>query len=226
MVQASPESILTWPEGPLRTLVDANVFARRDWMRAVHVAADEGWIEPFWSPAIIAEVVRFLTWLWIRRNGGEVSDWARRAHSAEAHQWFDSMTALFRVVEDRPPLEPAWSDVPRDPHDAPIWTAAVRAKVALVVTDNLRDGPPLGADGLRSWQGIVYIAPDDFIAFVDVWRAAQGEPGRSERDAEPATSIADAGQQDLAALPPRVLALLRAVEARPRAPHDPPRPSD
>ena len=226
MVRASPESALTWPEGPLRTLVDANVFARRDWMQAVRRAAEVGWIEPLWSPAIIAEVVRVLTWLWIGRNGGDVSDWARRAHPREAHQWFASMTALFRVVEDRPPLESSWSDVPRDPHDAPIRTAAVRANVARGGTDNPRDGPPLGPDGIRSWQGIVYIAPDEFIAFIDAWRTALGEPGPSDPDATRAAPVADAGQPDPAELSPRVLALLRAVEARPRAPGDPPRPTD
>ncbi|MBA2355398.1 MAG: PIN domain-containing protein [Acidobacteria bacterium] len=222
-MQESAEPAPPWPEGSLRTVVDANVFARRDWMQAVRRAAEDGRIVPFWSPAIIAEVVRVLTWLWIRRNGGEVSEWARRAHSVEAHRWFSSMTDLFHVVEDRPPLAASWSDPMRDPHDAPIWTAAVRARAALVVTDNLRDGPPLGGDGLRSWRGIVYVSPDDLIRFLDAWRTALDEDASPDRSADSDRDGGDAGSAGLAESSPRLLALLRAIENRPRAVGDPPR---
>ena len=52
------------------------------------------------------------------------------------------MTRIFRVVEDSPPHEALWAPVPSDEDDLPIWTTAVRAGAHVVVTENLKDGPP------------------------------------------------------------------------------------
>jgi hypothetical protein len=52
-------------------LLDANIFARRQWMGPIVESARAGRIVLIWSPAIIAEASRVLLWLHIWKNG----DW-------------------------------------------------------------------------------------------------------------------------------------------------------
>ena len=144
-------------------------------------AASNGPLDLFWSPYIIAEASRVYTWLWLRRHGPDLSNAARRAHSEAARRWFAIMTDVFRVIEDAPPQASLWTETPRDPYDRPIWTAAVRARAHVVVTDNLRDGPPVNDQGLRRWEGILYAAPDDLIEALDWW-AEEVARGRGADD--------------------------------------------
>lgn len=138
-------------------------------MTRLVAAASNRHLELFWSPYVIAEASRVYTWLWLGRHGPDTSNAARRAHSEAACRWFGIMTVVFRVVEDAPPQVSFWTDSPRDPHDRPIWTAAVRARAHVVVTDNLRDGPPSDDRGLRQWNRILYVAPDHVVAALDWW---------------------------------------------------------
>lgn len=126
-------------------------------------AARQGLVQLFWSPAIIAEASRLLLWLHAWKSGGRLSPSLRRETSDIAKRWFRVMSAVFHVVEDRPPHEPLWTESLSDEDDRPIWTAAVRAGVDVVVTLNLRDGPPQDADGLRVWNGLVFMDPETFI---------------------------------------------------------------
>lgn len=132
-------------------------------MEALIDAANDGQIVLVWSPCIIAEAVRYLTWRCL--HGTHPSpDAAWRACSRLARRWFDIMTAVFHVVDDRPPSEEPWPGGPRDERDVPIWNAAMRAGADFVVTENLRDGPPPNEQGIQEHRGIRYIHPDDFIA--------------------------------------------------------------
>jgi hypothetical protein len=145
-------------------VVDSNVFARRRWMEPLIDAANTGQIVLVWSPCIIAEAARLLTWIWLKKRGADPSSDAAWSECSElAHRWFDVMTAVFRVVDDRPPSEEAWPGGPRDERDVPIWTAAVRVRADFVVTENLRDGPPPDDRGVREHDGIVYISPGDLV---------------------------------------------------------------
>lgn len=85
-----------------------------------------------------------------------------------------------------------WTDVPPDPWDQPIWTAAVRvreahgADLALVITENLRDGPPPRENGLRLHDGILFIHPDQTTLVSSVflnWNLADSQPPADELDA-------------------------------------------
>lgn len=167
----------------------------------------------YWSPYIVAEASRLLMWLWLRRYGRGLTGADRRAHSDIARRWFIFVTAVFRVVEDAPPYEPLWTETPRDPHDRPIWTAAVRARAHMVVTENLRDGPPPGADGFRSWDNVLYVAPDDFVALLDWWDGAD----EAARDGVTAGATAAHPERGRSVEPPApVLRLLRAIAERRR----------
>lgn len=167
MTQTDPERSPRPRVEPMRAVIDANVFGRGAWIRPIVDAARRGHIDVIWAPCVIAEASRLLTWRWLLGKSGETPDVAWRLCSQAAHEWFDIMSAVFRVMEDAPPHEPLWTETPRDPHDRPIWTSAVRARAHVVVTDNLRDGPPPDERGLRRWGGILYAAPDHVVAALD-----------------------------------------------------------
>jgi hypothetical protein len=108
---------------------------------------------------------------------------------------FGRMTLLFRVVEDAPPNATAW-DQPSDAWDIPIWTAAKRGEADFVVTANLADGPPRDAEGNREFEGVTFIHPDEFLAFLEFLAdALDGEeltelaPGSSEQQSDLSPSI-------------------------------------
>lgn len=154
-------------------VIDACVFPRRSWLDPLLLSAREGYIVPFWSPCIITEVNRFLTWQWLRLYGGDQSPASWRACSADSKKWFSIMTSVFRVVDDCPPAEPVW-DSPRDAWDIPLWSAAKRCDARFIVTANLKDGPPADENGLRIFEGVTWIHPEAFADEVD--RCADSSP--------------------------------------------------
>lgn len=148
---------------PIRVVVDSCVFPRTaKWLIPLTDAARSGYIELFWSPLIIAESNRVLTWLWLKRHGGDLSDKSWAQCSIAAKRMFSKLTRVFRVVDDRPPHAELW-DSPSDSWDVPIWTAAKRCEAAFVVTDNLADGPPPDSEGIREYDSVMFAHPDDFL---------------------------------------------------------------
>ena len=152
----------------LRAIVDANVFAHRRWMEPLVASARARHLELYWSPRIIAESSRVLAWLWLRKRAGDFSGRARRELSNVANRWFEKMSAAFSVAEDAPPAVQSWTTTPRDPNDAAIWSAAVRADVDFVITENLKDGPPPDPRGLRRWGDVLYVHPADVVGLLGV----------------------------------------------------------
>jgi hypothetical protein len=126
-------------------------------------AARSGIVELVWSPIIIAETNRLLTWRWVQRHGGDLSSQSWRACAADAKRFFQEVHPAFTVVDDRPPNELLWANEARDEWDIPLWNAAVRSRADFVVTENLVDGPPPAADGVRRYDGIVFIHPNEFL---------------------------------------------------------------
>jgi hypothetical protein len=184
-----PERLRRRKPIPLVAVVDACIFPRRDWLAPILDSAAGGFVTPIWSPLIIVETTRAITRRWVVANGGDPSITAQRALSAESKRWFERMTAVFRVAEDCPPHEEAWP-APRDAWDMPIWNAAKRSGADVIVTDNLRDGPPEDADGRRTFQGVLWCHPDVFASMLDrrpdVTSVAAGA---DQDDAEPATRM-------------------------------------
>lgn len=134
-----------------------------------------GTVVPVWSPLIIAEVNRLLTWLWLKRAHGDHGDAAWKRCSEASRAWFSVVTRVFRVVDDHPPYEQGWVDEPADTWDIPIWTAAVRAQQrfpgapVFIVTDNLKDGPPGDSQGLQHYRDVGFIHPVSFISLISAW---------------------------------------------------------
>jgi hypothetical protein len=162
---------------PLGIVPDANVFTERVWVDRLIDEAQAGRIRVYWSPKTIEEVGRVRFWIWIKKalrmghlpvgSSAWKALWAR--YSEEAHRWFARVSAVCEVIEDREPHEPAWSDPIPDPNDAWLWNAARRANADLVVTANLRDAPPIDAQGSRRHERIGYIHPRILMLLLDVW---------------------------------------------------------
>jgi len=153
----------------IRALIDTNVLVQSHWLNPIVLAAREGHLQPLWSPLIIAEANRYLTWRWIKRNRGLLSNEMWEACSRDAKTWFSHVTRAFEVVEDRPPHAALWIAEPPDPHDIPLWTAAVNGRAHLIATENLKDGPPPNAQGIQEHAGILLLPPDGLLFLVSQW---------------------------------------------------------
>jgi len=170
-------------------VIDTCVFPRKKWLDPIVDGARDGVVVPVWSPLIIAEVNRLLTWRWLKRAGGDQSDASWKSCSAASKTWFSIVTRAFRVVDDHPPYEQAWSDQPRDIWDIPIWTAAIRAQLkfpgapVFIVTENLKDGPPKDKNGLQYHRNVGFIHPDNFLSLLSAWADFMhtGEPRMRHR---------------------------------------------
>jgi hypothetical protein len=204
-------------------VVDSCIFPHRKWLTTILDGARSGAVIPVWSPLIIAEVNRLLTWLWLKRAHGDQSEAAWKRCSDDSKAWFSTMTTVFRVIDDHPPYEQTWSDEPADAWDIPIWTAATRAQhrfrgaPIFIVTDNLKDGPPKDKHGLQHHRNIGFIHPNDFVALIDAWadlmytgesRTRSRRSGRSTKEGTSKT-----GQEEITLLP-EVEEFLRIVSAR------------
>ncbi len=99
-------------EAPL-VVVDSCVFPTQ-WIKRIVERAAIGHIRPIWAPCIIAESNRVMTWLWLKRNP-DFSDQAQDLLSKSAKDSFSHLTRTFRVVDDVPPYEEAWTQSVRDP---------------------------------------------------------------------------------------------------------------
>jgi hypothetical protein len=156
----------------LYVLVDASAFGRRAWIQAMVDASEAGHVRLYWSPIIIEEMARFRQLLWIRKwmlgGGTRLSFQVRRRLLEESHRWMDAVAPHFHVVDDTSPRAPAWSDR-RTPRDAPIWVAARRAQVDVIVTYNPRTAPPPNEHGIQIFEDILYLDPASLPALLDRW---------------------------------------------------------
>lgn len=144
----------------VKALLDANVLIPHRTRQILETYARLGFYEGYWSPWIIEEMARGVTWRWIRANGTERAsrdELSRRAKVAMRH-----LELTLRVVSPTLPYPAAWPSL-RDEGDHPVWAAAVLAGVAYVVSDNTHDFPPPDTDGVTRHDGVTYITAMTFI---------------------------------------------------------------
>jgi hypothetical protein len=213
---------------PLVSVIDANVFGRTAWIKSLIDAVQDGVLIAVWSPLIICEVNKLLTWLWLERHGGDLSESAWRQCSADFRRWYSNVAEHLHVVSDRPPLEQMWTDNLRDPWDAPIWTAAVRAARTFnsarvfVITENLKDGPPPNQNGIRFHANVLYVHPEQAISMIAAWTtlATTGNLPESDEhmppDAQDASENGRPGDPAIDLSPGILRQLLELLGAEPR----------
>lgn len=167
----------------LRAVLDTSVLVPTRRREELQSLARDGAFTAIWSPWIIAELHRVLTWRWLAHPavrvttaGGDVvtacdissANWARCSQQAKRMMEIMLATPHWELVDPRPPYPPAWESL-GDVWDEPVWAAAVVGHAHYVVSNNTRDYPPAGADGHHIHKGVEYIAADHFVALlVDV----------------------------------------------------------
>ena len=155
----------------IRAVLDtSSLYADRRRRQLQEVAAT-GLYTGLWSPWIIAELNRVLTWRWIRtRMPGDLSHAAERACADAANAMMAALLPTFEVVAARPPYPSAWTAL-ADPNDYPVWAAAVVGQADYVVSENTRHYPPRGRDGQHTFDGITYLPAGTFLAMLlgDEW---------------------------------------------------------
>ncbi len=152
-----------------RVVVDTSVLVPEQSRKELQRLAEAGFVAAVWSPWIVAELNRVLTWRWIERAGGDRSLENWRACSAAAKTMMELLLASFETVDPRPPLPQAWPTL-ADPSDRHVLAAAVHASAGFVVSDNRRDFPPPDANSRFRWAGIEYVTAAAFVR-----RLAAGE---------------------------------------------------
>lgn len=147
----------------IRAVLDTSVLVSSRLRREVHIAAQAGLFVGYWSPWIIAELNRVLTWRWVEHTSPpDLSRANERSCSIAAHRMMELLLPTFRLVAPSPPYPPAWEAL-ADQWDHPIWAAAKLSQAQYVVSENTRDFPPRQADGRYSYEGIEYLTGNAFM---------------------------------------------------------------
>lgn len=154
----------------IRAVIDTSSLVSARLRRELQAAAQVSIFTAYWSPWIIAELNRVLTWHWIRHTASGTSspDLSRaneRRCSEAAHTMMELLLATFMLVETPPPHPPAWEKL-TDQWDHPVWAAAKASKAHYVVSENTRDFPPSQDDGRAVYEGIEYVTADAFLRLI------------------------------------------------------------
>jgi len=154
----------------LRAVIDTSTLVAPTMRKRLQEAAVVGRFTAIWSPWIIAELNRVLTWHWIKRPlpGRPSSDLslANEKRCADAaKRMMEIMLPVFEVITPLPPYPPAWETL-TDRWDEPIWAAAVLGSAHYVVSENTRHYPPSQADGRHIYQGVEYLGGRAFLSML------------------------------------------------------------
>lgn len=145
----------------VRAVCDTSVLVPARTRRHLVRAAAEALFVPYWSPWIIGELYRVLTWHWLERQPiFDDANWDRCSRTSKTMMAI--LAPLFVVVDPKPPWPPMWPDAP-DPDDHPIWAAVQASRARYVVSNNLHDFPPADSQGHHLWEGVEYITPPEFF---------------------------------------------------------------
>lgn len=144
----------------VKALLDANVLIPHRTRQTLETYARLGFYEGYWSPWIVEEMARGVTWRWIRANGTERE--SQDTLSRLAKMAMQHLEPTLHVVSPTLPYPAAWPAL-RDAGDHPVWAAAVLAEADYVVSDNTRDFPPPDHSGVTRYGSITYITARAFM---------------------------------------------------------------
>jgi predicted nucleic acid-binding protein len=146
----------------IRAVIDTSVLVPRRSREALQIAAQDSLYTALWSPWIIAELHRVLTWRWLKATNNDTSLDNQRRCSRAAKAMMQILVPTFELIDTRPPYPSAWDGF-NDEDDMPIWATAIAGKATHVVSNNTRHYPPLQADGRHVYLGIEFISARDFL---------------------------------------------------------------
>ncbi|HKV83741.1 MAG TPA: PIN domain-containing protein [Ktedonobacterales bacterium] len=155
----------------IRAVIDTSALFGYQTRRDLQQAAQLDLFEGYWSPWIIAELNRVLTWHWIEHvsTAGPTPDLSRQNQDRCGHaakMMMEILLTTFKLVDPLPPYPPAWAALD-DEWDMPIWAAARKADAQYVVSENTSDFPPADAVGRHIHDGIEYLRASAFLALVN-----------------------------------------------------------
>jgi len=120
-------------------------------------------LKAVWSPWIIAELNRVLTWRWIKDN--DLSQANEQACSESAKEMMSLLLPVFDLINPLPPYPAPWETL-IDEWDHPIYAAAVASQAHYVISENTHDYPPRNADGFHVYNSIEYLSGRRFLGRV------------------------------------------------------------
>lgn len=144
-----------------RAVIDTSTLVSGRHRRELQKQAALGRFVPIWSPWIVGELHRVLTWRWLAHThnfGG--ANW-RQCSRASAIM-MELLLTVFETVSPTPPYAAPWPRL-NDPWDIPVWGTAVVGQADYVVSENRHDFPPLDAANRHIWEGIEYLPGDAFL---------------------------------------------------------------
>ena len=158
------------PIGPIRAVVDTSSLVPARLRHDLQQAAQLGASIRLWSPWIIAELNRVLTWRWIKVplpgvSRADLSASNERRCSEAAKLMMEWLLPSFALVNPLPPYPPAWETL-TDTWDLPIWAAAKLGRARYIISENTRDYPPRDAQGRAAYDGIEYLSGTTFLALL------------------------------------------------------------
>jgi hypothetical protein len=164
----------------IRAVLDTSVLVPARLREDLQSLAQDGAYTAIWSPWIIAEVNRTLTWHWLARHGVRVTtteghrvttcdishaNWMHCGLMAKRMMEILLTTPNWELVDPHPPYPNAW-DAFTDVWDYPIWAAAIGSEAQYVVSNNIHDYPPLNAMGRHIHEGVEYLSGANFISLL------------------------------------------------------------
>lgn len=146
--------------GLVRAVIDTSSLVPPSFRRDLQQAAQLEFYVGIWSPWIIAELNRVLTWLWIRDKG--TSRASQRECGKQAQVMMEILLSTFDLVDVRAPYPPAWDNLV-DQWDIPVWAAAKNAQADYVISENTLHYPPVNEYGQNSYGGVEYVPAAEFL---------------------------------------------------------------
>lgn len=154
----------------IRAVVDTSSLVPVSLRRDLQQAAQLGTFTAIWSPWIIAELNRVLTWRWLKHPpaglaSGDLSRASERRCSLAAKQMMQWLLPSFELVHPLPPYPSVWEHL-TDIWDHPIWAAAKLGQAGYVISENQHDYPPRQTDGRHSYEGVEFLNGTAFLALL------------------------------------------------------------
>jgi hypothetical protein len=155
----------TEPEHPIRAVIDTSTLVDGRRRRELQQQAALGRFIAIWSPWIVGELHRVLTWRWLDRTRDYGNaNW--RACSNASATMMKLLLPVFETIAPAPPYPDLWS-ARADPGGMPRLGGAGAPGARHVVSENTRDFPPRDEHGRHMWQGIEYVQGAEFLSILD-----------------------------------------------------------